>query len=138
MRCTIRQSVHVVCIALIVVSMSHPARSADEAKIKQLLKERLTVLNEVVARMSALYKQGSVPLFELNKAQQAVCKAEFDLCESDAERIAVLEKRLALAQQDVEIVKRLVSSAEMSTTDLLKADAKRLKIEISLERLKGN
>jgi len=118
--------------------MSHPARSADEAKIKQLLKERLTVLNEVVARMSALYKQGSVPLFELNKAQQAVCKAEFDLCESDAERIAVLEKRLALAQQDVEIVKRLVSSAEMSTTDLLKADAKRLKIEISLERLKGN
>jgi len=138
MRFANRQSIKTICSALIVVTMSCPARSADEVKSKQLLKERVAVLNEVATLASRLYGQGSVPLLELNKAKQAVCKAELDLCETDVERIAVMDTRLALAKQDVEVVKRLVSMAEMSTTDLLKAQAKQLKIEAALERRKGN
>lgn len=138
MRFATRQSPHVLCSALIVVSMSMPAWSADEAKIKQLLKERLSVLNEVVAVTTTGYQAGRTDYQEVFDAQQAVCKAEFELCETDAERIAVLEKRLALAKQGVEHMKRKLEAALVSKTNLLKALAEQLKIEVALERLKGN
>jgi outer membrane protein TolC len=108
-----------------------------DSKVKALLKDRLAVLQEVVTLQSASYSSGGVTFLELLEAKQSAYKAELDLCETDAERIAVLENRLAIAKQQVETLKRLVSAAEVDRTDLLKAEAKRLKIEVALERLKG-
>ena len=124
-------------VGLLSVSNSTYADEKD-SKVKALLKDRLAVLQQVVDLVSVAYRGGAVPLPKVIEAQQAASKAEFALCETDAERIAVLEKRLALAKQQVEIVQRMVGSAEVDTTDLLKARAKQLKIEVALERLKGS
>src|SRR5262245_28784741 len=119
------------------LSVPNGTRADDkDSKVKALLKDRLTVLQQVVDLVSVAYRGGRVPLSKVIEAQQAASKAEFDLCETDAERIAVLEKRLALAKQQVEVVQRMARSAEVNTTDLLKARAKQLKIEVALERLK--
>jgi outer membrane protein TolC len=128
-----------VIAAIGLLSVSNCTHADDkDSKVKGLLKDRLAVLQEVVAATYTGYRSGSVPYMEVIGARQAANKAELDLCNTDTERIAVLEKRLAIAKEEVEMVQRLVSSGEVNSTDLLKARAKRLKVEVALERLKDD
>ena len=102
-------------IVIAVVGLSVPDylhADDNESKVKALLKERLTVLRQVVTLQTAAYHGGGITFLELLEAQQFAYKAEFDLCETDAERMTVLEKRLAIAKQQVETMDFLPKMSE--------------------------
>jgi len=112
---------------------------ADEktTKVQALLRERVATLEELAAYFEKLYKAGEVPIAVLLKAKQDVVEAELDLCETNAERIKVQEKLLALAQQTEDYFKQGTKIGAAQASDVLKARADRLKIEIALQRLKA-
>ena len=63
-------------------------------------------------------------------------KAQLDLCDTNAERVAVLERMLAQARDYEKIAAERVKAAATPTTTLLKAKLSRLDVEVALERAK--
>ncbi|HEY2414616.1 MAG TPA: hypothetical protein VGI40_20380 [Pirellulaceae bacterium] len=112
------------------------ASSADEAKVKQLQKDRLDVLKQIVEDKERAFRNGGIPLSDCASAYQQMFEAELAICADDAERIKVREKMLERAKADEEIVSRLFRAGEARTWDHQAAIARRLAIEIELERLK--
>lgn len=115
------------------------AGDSKDAKLKGLLKERLAALQDVVSELMKAYENGapSISLAQVLEAKQAVLDAELDQCDTDKERIAVLEKTLALAKEYERITKAQVSAGGTHVGVAIKARAKRLEVEIALERVKG-
>jgi hypothetical protein len=114
-----------------------PRKDATEpksARLTKLLKERLAILKQIAAAVEKAHRGGLVPLERVFEATEAVLNAEFDLCESDKERIAVHEKLVTLAKQREESIAKLVQSAAVPASALLKAKVRRLDAEIALER----
>jgi hypothetical protein len=115
------------------------ARAAEpkDTRLKELLKERLAALKLVAAAATAQRKID--PAFNLNQlieANQAVHQAELELCETDKDRIAVLEKALLEAKEMEKAVERLVEAGQAAVWEPQKAKAARLAVEIALERAK--
>jgi hypothetical protein len=73
-----------------------------------------------------LFKAAKVPADDFFQAKRRVLQAEFELCQSDKERVEVLTKLAAVAKEIEGIVDQLVKSALVSPIDLLKAKANRL------------
>ena len=136
MRFTILRCCQFGLSALVVVAFSQFVWSADEPKIKQLQKERLAVLQKVVELKDRSFRSGEIPLSERANAYQQAFDAELELCDNDAEKIKVREKMLEQAKVDEETVARLKRAGEAGAWDLPTATARRLAIEIELERLK--
>jgi RNA polymerase sigma factor (sigma-70 family) len=114
-----------------------PKAGGDKtAPQKELLKQRLAMAKEMAAQFEKGYQMGTVSLTQLLQAKDAVLKAELDLCESDKERVAVLEKMVASAKMSEETAAAMVQSGQASPTSLLEAKLKRLEAEIALERAK--
>src|SRR5437870_1184914 len=76
--------------------LAAPSETQD-AKVKELLKERLATLHELVKVTTAEYHAGRVSFDRVQQATRAVRDAELEQCESDKERIKVLAKIVALA-----------------------------------------
>jgi hypothetical protein len=103
---------------------------------QELLKQRLALAKEFVAQAEQGYQKGAVPWAEWLRAKEAVFKAELDLCESDKERIAVLEKMVAWASQYEEIAAKMVPAGQNTPSALLEAKLRWLEAEIALQRAK--
>jgi outer membrane protein TolC len=71
------------------------------------------------------------------EANQAASHAELDLCDTDKERLAVLEKMLAEAKGFEASVAERVKAGESPIRAVLQAKVSRLEIEIALEHVKG-
>jgi hypothetical protein len=112
------------------------AEDAKDTKLTKLLKERLAILKEIAAETEKAFKSGAMQAERLIEANEAVLKAELDLCKSDKERIAVLEKLVTTAKQREEQFERLVKLAAIPNSALLKSKVSRLEAEIALERAK--
>jgi hypothetical protein len=123
----------------LLLSMVLPCASAaapQDSRLKDLLKERLALAKEFAVQTETGYKTGSVPMTQLLLAKEAVFKAELDLCESDKERLAVLEKMVALTKEHEEVVAKMIQSGGLPNRALVEAKLKRLEAEIALERPK--
>lgn len=121
--------------ALMLLAAGAPqAAEGDSDKAKALLKDRLATLKMIAGRMEAGYKAGTVPVGRLIESADAVLKAELDLCESDKERVKVLEKLVESARGREALVEKMVKAASATGTDLLRAKVSRLEAEIALER----
>src|SRR5262245_37129030 len=121
----------------LVVAMLLPSSlSADEAKVKQLQKERLAVLQQIAELKERAFRHGEILLSDCASAFDQAFEAELALCESDAERVKVREKMMERAKTDEEIVARLKRAGESGACDFPTAVARRLAVEIELERLK--
>ena len=120
------------------------AEEAQDSKLKELLNEKLSILREVASQTIKAYEQGVlpaqayevIPAAQVYEAKQAVHKAELDLCDTNKERVAVLEKMLIEAKDFEKSVKREVKSGGLGTIHALRAKVKRLDVEIALERAK--
>jgi hypothetical protein len=66
-----------------------------DAKLKELLKERLATLRALVKLVAAEYQSGKVSFDRAHQATMAMFHAKLELCESDKERIAVLEEAVS-------------------------------------------
>jgi hypothetical protein len=122
--------------ALIVLVFSPTTAPADETRVKELQKERLDILKKIVELKDQAFRHGEVPFLDRSHAYQQMFEAELALCENDADRIKVREKMLEQAKGDEELVSRLARAGEVGPFDLPTVVAKRLTIEIELERLK--
>jgi hypothetical protein len=113
------------------------APAPKDAKLKELLKERLGTLRDVVALTSTQVQQGVGDFGLLREAMQALMRAELELCDSDKERITVLEKLFALAMESEKGVEGRFKAGGVGKREVLMAKANRLDFEIALERLKA-
>ena len=113
------------------------AADAKDSKLKALLKEKLGVLQAVALQTTNAYQTGVAPFAQVLEANQAVTKAELELCDTEKERLAVLEKMLADAKQYEKHVAEQVQSGQAPAASALKARVNRLDAEIALERAKS-
>lgn len=113
------------------------AGQADNAKIKQLLQERLATLKEVVKVATQDYQAGKVSFDRVSKATNDLLNAELELCQTDKERIAVFEKLVATAKDNETSAKARFKAGVALQSDVLLATASRLDAEIALERAKS-
>ena len=112
-------------------------QTSRSGRVRDLQKQRLDTLRDRVKITTERYSKGEVSSDELWSATRARDEAELDLCSSNAERIAILERIVEEAkrieQQDAELVANKLLSRRL----LLKATADRLQQEILLEHAKA-
>lgn len=111
--------------------------STDEAKVKALQKQRLSVLREAATEIKSLYLAGRTSVDRLQGALRAQYEAELDLCENDKDRLRVLEEMLKLATENEQALEQRYKAGDLPKSDYLAATANRLEVAISVERLKG-
>ena len=97
-------------------------------------RQRLATLRQSLARTEIAYKQGALPVVEVQKAKLAVLSAELDLCETPRERIAVLERILTHRREVEKLLETLYKSGAAPEASLLEARAKRQEAEIDVQR----
>ena len=117
-------------------SLRAAAAQGSDTKVKRLLKERHATLEMAAEATREVFKIGGASFGQVVDANRAVLNAELDLCETDKERVAILEKMLAEARTYEMTVEEGRKAAEVSYADALTAKADRLEVEITLERLK--
>jgi RNA polymerase sigma factor (sigma-70 family) len=108
------------------------------AKVEQLLKERLAALRDIATETDQRFKaSGQASPDAVIHARLAVLKAELELAQSAKERVAIYEKNVALAKELEGIAEALFKAGRVPSSDRLKAKVYRLEAEIELEREKA-
>jgi len=126
--------------AIVTWSGTSPRAAAAERKddkIKALLKERHATLEKIAAETSEGYRIGRASLSQVAEAKRAARNAELELCDTDKERVAVLEKMLEEAKDYEKSAEGGFQAARITHAAALKATADRLEVEIALERAKA-
>src|SRR4051794_19336684 len=72
---------------------------ADDDKLKALLRERLAALQQVQVEVEHIYRAGQASVDAVLQANAAALEAELDLCQSQKERLTVLEKAVEVARR---------------------------------------
>jgi len=108
-----------------------------DSKVKKLLTERLATLRELVKVTDAEYRVGKASFDRVQQAQRALLNARIELCESDKERIMVLEDMVSLAREHEKIAAQRYKTGVATQSDVLLATAARLEVEITLERIRA-
>ena len=90
----------------------------------------------MVKATQSAYATGKVSFDRLVDAQRALLNAKLEMCQSDKERITVLEEMVALAKEFEKTADARYKSGFVTQSDVLMATAVRLEAEIALERLK--
>lgn len=112
------------------------APGRPEPKLKTLQKERLAVLRTIAEQMTLAYRSGDIRWVGVREANGKVLLAELDLCDTDKERLAILEKIVKAAKEYEAEVAKMIQGDQGSVRTGLKAKADRLDAEIALERLR--
>jgi hypothetical protein len=107
-----------------------------DSKLKDLLKERLATTREFARLVGQRFKNRDGTLEEMMEATRILLEAELDVCDSDKERIAILDKFLAAARENERIATNLNKAGQGRESTALKAKTDRLQVEIALERTK--
>jgi outer membrane protein TolC len=108
-----------------------------DSKVKALLKEKLSALQELASQTRKGYQSGRITLTLALEVQKALLHAELELCQTPKERIAVVEKMVAAAKEYENLVAAKLKLGLASVTEALQARINRLETEIALEREKA-
>lgn len=141
------RSAAIVCgvLALVIVgsegfrSEQSRTRAADprNPKLQALMHKRIELLREVETQWSAAYESGRASLAQVIDAKKAVLGAELEMCATNKDRTAVLEKMLQIAVDFEAGTARQVEAGMLPTSASLAAKVSRLDVEIALERVHG-
>ena len=96
-------------------SSDTPPVSAGEpkdAKLKELLKERLATLTELAKAADQEYRIGKTSFDRVQQTSRALLDAQLELCATEKERITVLETIVTLAKQQEETAKQALQHWE--------------------------
>jgi hypothetical protein len=106
-------------------------------KIKELQKERIARLQGVVdlSFKLALRGRNGPSMGEVVEARMTLLAAELELTEKEADRITLYKMALLQLTQYYETARSFLRAGRGTELDVLRVDAKRLEIEIALERL---
>jgi RNA polymerase sigma factor (sigma-70 family) len=117
-----------------------PPEAPDEGsakKIKDLQKERVTILKDVVEQSAKLYQNARIEYAEVLEAQLLLLRAELDLAEKESERIALYQKTIDVLKQHEALAKARHESGRGTAVPGLRIKARRLEVEILLEQAKA-
>jgi outer membrane protein TolC len=117
-----------------------PARERVETsaeKIKELQKERIAALEDLAVLLTKLFQSGKASYQEVLEAQSQLLKARLDAAEKDSERIALYQRCVEVLKASEELAKAQMQAARGSMAAVLAIKARRLEIEIQLERAKA-
>jgi len=115
--------------------LMQPAAAQDrklDPDVERLLRQRLTVLEEVANLEEQAYRTGSTSFSSTLVARQAVLEAKLELAKDAAERVQIREEMLKSAQALERAAEALTKAAEAPRTNLLAASANRLRAEADL------
>jgi outer membrane protein TolC len=106
----------------------------DVDQIKQLQKERITVLSQVVQIMTRFYEQGvqNADFRQVISAQTELINAQLDATDNLKERIALLEDHSKLIKTLLDLAEQRVGVATSSEVDMLSIKSFYLKSQIDL------
>ena len=110
--------------------------AADESatKIKDLQKERIATLRELVEISTRLYQSGRGSYGEALDALVLLHKAELEAAEKESDRIALYKNFVELLKNHEKLAESQMEAARGNGTAILKFKAKRLEAEIQLEQ----
>ena len=111
------------------------AAGQKNGKVKELQKERLATLKTLSDLTVKDYKSGRVSFDRVHQAMRAVLDAELEMCESDKERVTILEEAVKLAKEYETIAEAQYKTGKVTQSDVLMAKVNRLDTEIALERV---
>jgi RNA polymerase sigma factor (sigma-70 family) len=118
-----------------------PARAGDThpsapAGVRGLQTERIKTLNEAAESSMALAKNGRGEVGDALEARVILLRAELEIVEQEADRVALYEKALESMKQLERLAVARKAAARGTELDVLRARAKRLEIEIALAKYK--
>jgi hypothetical protein len=122
--------------ALGLFALSVEAGEQPDAKLRTLMKERLTTLREVETHLERAYREGQVPVDQFLHASAATLEAELELAESKDDRLSILQKGVELAKKSESFAAAAAKAGVAPPHELLKAKANRLAAEIAVEKEK--
>jgi RNA polymerase sigma factor (sigma-70 family) len=111
-------------------------RAGNNPKLRALLRERLEALRKGADRVKQLHKDNAASQGAVREANLRVYKAELDLCDTTAERVAVLEKIAKVYKETEDQFSQLQKRGGASEDEVREATISRLEAEIALEREK--
>jgi outer membrane protein TolC len=104
----------------------------NAGQIRMLQKERVKVLQQLVAVHIEHYKQGIVDFPKIADAQDALVNAQLELTDKPEERIALLKTQLEASENILKIAEEKSKMGMGSQADMLRAKAHCLDIKIRL------
>jgi outer membrane protein TolC len=116
-----------------------PAKEQIEAsakKVKELQKERIATLTELVNQAVAAFQKAQASYEEVLEAQMLLLKARLDVAEKESERITLYEQTVAVLKKSEELANTRAQAGRGSHAAVLKIKARRLEVEILLEQAK--
>ncbi len=126
-----------------------PASSQDKAnpprkeqireaakKIKELQKERIATLKQMADVTATLFRMARVSFDEVCEARVLVLKAELDAAEKESDRITLYKNLVGVLKEYETWADGRLKTARGTVASVLKIKARRLEVEINLERAK--
>jgi hypothetical protein len=114
-----------------------PAKDkAEESakKVKELQKQQIATLKEVVDQSFKLAKSSRIEIGDLLEARMSLLKAEIDAAEKETDRIALYKKALEPLKEYEALAKAQFEASRATDLNIHKAKAKQLEVEILLEQ----
>ncbi len=106
-------------------------------KVKELQKDRIATLKQMVDLDSQLQGRGVVPFDEVVEARLLLLNAELDAAEKESDRVALYKNIVDELKKYETFAERRVKLAQVATVSVLKVKARRLEAEINWERSKS-
>jgi|GEM_PF-2066620 len=110
--------------------------AASQKKIKDLQKERIATLKEVVEQLTARSRAGRAEFDEVFEARLEVHGAELAATEKSSERIETQKKIIEVLGEYEKVAESRRAMARGPSSMILKVKARRLQAEIDLEQAK--
>jgi hypothetical protein len=107
---------------------------ASEKKVKELQKERIAVLESAAESSMRLVEIGRLEVSEAMEDRLALLQAQLDAAESRDERISLYQKTVDALKDCEEVAKAKKMAALGTEVSVLRIRARRLGVEIQLER----
>jgi outer membrane protein TolC len=106
-------------------------------KVKELQKERIATLKQMEDVITKLFQSGHGSLEEAYEAKLLLLKAELDLAEKESDRVTLYKNFVDVSKKFEKLAEERVKTGRGTMVPVLKFKARRLEVEISLERAKA-
>lgn len=111
-------------------------KAKEDTPLRKLREEKLKVLTTAMHEVHKQREKGNATYMDAAQSHHLVCKAEFDLATTDADRMKALTKQVKWAKQIEESAKKLNEEGKFPILDLYKVTTDRIDAEIALEKVK--
>src|SRR5579872_6016161 len=112
-------------------------REESAKKVRELQKERIETLKELVNHAATSYKNGVASYEEVLEARMMLLKAELDVAEKDSDRITLYKKGVDALKEYEDVANAKRRAGQGTAAAVLKIKAMRLEVEIALEQTKA-